>query len=123
MIKESLTAAVDKAYGEEKAAQEAKFNTTFAPKLRATLSDPEKRQLFYVNYLRQFWRDLFYLILQTGGSYYENSLVMLAFGNFWVRTVQHKDDEEIRQAWNIVNDMTPEEYEQCKKENKWLETA
>jgi S-phase kinase-associated protein 1 len=35
--------------------------------------------------------------------------------------IKNKSPEEIRQTFNIVNDFTPEEAEQAKRENAWIE--
>lgn len=123
VISGKLKETAEQRYTVEKAALEAKFKDEFTPKLHLALSNPDKRKIFYVNALRHYWRELFCTILQTVGAYYENRLIMLAFGLKMAQTIEHKITEEIRRDWDIVNDFTPEHYEQLKKENQWLENV
>jgi hypothetical protein len=64
---------------------------------------------------------IFKIILAA--NYLDYELLLNSGCKIVANMIKGKTPEQIRQTFNIKNDFTPEEEEQVKKENEWLETA
>lgn len=63
--------------------------------------------------------DLFNLILAS--NYVEFQELLDVTCQVVAEMIKGKTVEEIRKVFGVENDFTPEEYEQVKKENEWIE--
>lgn len=72
-----------------------------------------------LKFLEMDWPKIFDLLMAVNWLDYTNLFNVLT--QHIANTVKGKSTEEIRTTFNIVNDFTPEEEEQIKKENEWCE--
>lgn len=61
------------------------------------------------------------LIFQKASNFLDIPMLLNASAQYIANTMKGKTPEEIRQYYDIKNDLTPEEEEEIKKENSWTE--